>query len=209
MSEAEATTIRSGKGFRFNLLTILLLVAVIACWLSFYRTRTETQRMQSQLPALRELSRALIVDNPSQYAIVRHHQLWNDDFRWKVYLPPHRTYRLSLATEQVDGAGFPAADQTIGLDSGTHELQLRIEKGDDQCRVEVLVNGQVKLTSVKSVEWMGSGGSVGGSSVSSSTEQKLDSPLEIFRRQFMRGEGVALWIEANETSELERSISDD
>ncbi|KAA5539626.1 hypothetical protein FYK55_23965 [Roseiconus nitratireducens] len=204
----------------FHLLTILLLVAAIACWLSFYQLWSETQRMESELPSLRELARELVVSDPSMYAVVRHHQLWNDDFRWRIYLPPDGNYEIHLATREIAG-DLPQPKVSKPIAPGEHELELRTAPDGDEVRVEVLLDGKVHLETREPDEWDDASGSVGGSKFSANRQQQPDQPLILFHRRFSfpnsgntvrapdgPGRGLVLWITPDGTPSGESAPRD-
>lgn len=204
---------------QFGLLTLLLLVTAVASWTAFWQTRREMARLEARLPGMREIARPLRVDDPLQYAVVRHHELWNDDFRWRVYLPPNDRYRLRLATKEVDQQGLAEAVDQIELPPGEHELELRHEQVDQEWRIAVLVDGEERLRDAQPSEWNTGRGSSGGSAFATSKQQPVVQPLVLFRRRFMvpagssgasgsaasgsattpqgPSDGILVWIESN------------
>lgn len=199
---------------RFNLLSLLLLTATIASWTSYWRTVRQTQQMTAQLQSLREIGRVLIIADPSQYAAVRKHATWNDDYRWQVYLPPEQAYEIRLATNKIAYPGntttaLPAPSASALLTAGRHDIQLTLDKIDEQWRIAAVVDGHALLTELRPITWNPQQGSAGGSAIASSRQAAAQQPLVLFRQQFSvadpngvsalnlndRVNGLQLWIE--------------
>lgn len=198
---------------QFGLSTMMLLILAVASWAAHWQARSELTRIQAELPRLREISRQLQVDDPTQYAVARHHETWNDDYRWRIYLPPRYRHQLKLATEQVDQQGLPEAAQQGEIAAGEHEVELNYEKVDERWQIAVFVDGQVVVADERPVAWNAGRGSSGGAQFSESRQQPVVLPLELFRRRFMvptdptsHGgratvpagpcDGILLWIES-------------
>lgn len=199
---------------QFGLSTLLLLVTAVASWTAYWQIHRQTARLEARLPGLREIARPLRVEDPARFAVVRHHELWMDDFRWRVHLPPGAGYQLRLATREVDRKGLADAAEQTPLPPGEHELELQYEQVDGEWRIAVLVNGQQRLEDVQPKEWHLGRGSSGGSEFSASEQQSLEQPLVLFRRRFMvpvnaaapssgattpqgPSDGILLWIESD------------
>ena len=163
----------------------MLAITAVATWTAYWQTHQHTLRLQQQLPGLRNLARRLRVDDPDQYAVARQHELWNDDFRWRVYLPPEHQYDLRLAAEEVKGAGLAPVAAERSIAPGEHELQLTCEKVDDQWRIRVLVDGEQYLSETRPGEWNGGQGSSGGAEFTTSEQEVLSQPLVLYRCRFM------------------------
>ncbi|EAQ81186.1 hypothetical protein [Blastopirellula marina] len=175
--------------WRFSLYTVMSTTAVIAVWVAYLVTLEETKRMQLQLPGLREVARELQIDDPQQYAVVRHHELSNDDYRWRIYLPPEQKYQLFLATKNVDQNHAPQKPKpgpsiATPIAPGEHELSLRYEKQTEGWIVQVSVDGQIVLEELQPPEWNLGIGSTGGSNFQGSQQQATDEPLELFDQVF-------------------------
>ncbi len=213
-TDHQAPLARTRWRLRFNLLSLLLLTAAIASWTSYWRTARQTQQMTTQLQSLREIGRVLIIADPSQFAAVRKHATWNDDNRWQVYLPPEQAYEIHLATNKIaypgnTTAALPALSTRASIDAGQHDIQLTLDKIDEQWRIVVVVDGHALLTELRPLAWNPQQGSAGGSAIESSRQAAAQQPLVLFRQQFSvrdpngvsainlndRVNGLQLWIE--------------
>lgn len=186
----------------------MLLIAAVAVWLAYWQTSREVERMQLALPGLRDAARQLRIGNPHEYAVVRHHELWNDDFRWDAYLPAGGDYVMRLATEQIDTEGLAEPVKQYAIGAGRRAVQLFYEKVDDRWRIEVTVDDQLVLQDTQPLSWHEGGGSTGGAAFDQQAQQDVGQPLVLFRRRFMEKQsnggystpagptaGLLLWIE--------------
>jgi hypothetical protein len=97
MNDPEPTNPPS-KRFRFSLLTILFLMALVACGFTIWRQWRELVPLRVEVRQMRaELGHLSIDDETRPYAIQLHE--WEDDvWRWRVYLPPGSNYNLYEAS---------------------------------------------------------------------------------------------------------------
>ncbi|TWT31841.1 hypothetical protein [Blastopirellula retiformator] len=212
--ESKSPAAGRGSLLRFNLFTLLLAMAVFAVWMAWYLTLQETARMQASLSGLRNLARELRINSPDWYAAVQHHELTDDDFRWRVYLPPDNKYQLCVATQNVDQAydlkrPKPEASMIAPIAPGEHELMLTYEKEEDEWTIAVTVDGQIILEEKQPADWNLGRGSSGGSLVQKNRHFTTDEPLKLFDRVFFvplpnkpnsasskdSNTGLRLWVE--------------
>lgn len=203
---------------RFSLLTLLLLIAATASWLAYWRIAKRTERIRAELPGLREIARSLIVEDPAQYAAVQQHSLWDDDFRWRVYLPPQHRYQVHLATDAVDHRGQPTPVASASIPPGKHELELRSRKADDHWQIDVLIDDEVRLSDTRPLEWNPRRGSSGASEIRTLRQSLTTQPLSLFRRRFMMDDsgqwnvpdgptnGIALWIDTDNAGDTNHVV---
>src|SRR5688572_12549348 len=83
---------RRRKLLQWNIATLLLLMTAVGVWTSYFRMKSETERMGAELGSLRHLARELVINDPSQYAIVERHEEWHGDDAWDVHLPEGGRY---------------------------------------------------------------------------------------------------------------------
>jgi hypothetical protein len=211
-SSAPAMSQPRRRRWQWSLATLLLLTAAVAAWTAWYRATDEGERLKREIASMEALTRKLVVDDPSQYAVVKLMENWNDENRWRIHLPPGETYRLNLATEQIDEKGFPEPDRQIDLPMGGHQIELiTTGKKGKNWRVEILVNDKLATNVDKAADWQsGQGwGETGG--FSRSEQLPITSPLVLKRRRFMRPQpngnwqttpdpapGILLWIESSQ-----------
>lgn len=159
-------TLRRKRGSfrpRWNLLTLLLLVPVVASWLvvlSKYREnarlRAGIQTMQSQLvvPSLR-------IEHPDRAAVVRLPETWPKEMKWALELPSEEAvasggaaYKLCLATKEIGllSQGFPAAKDAI-LPPGRHELELKAVGKAGEWKIIALIDDQPVIEITESADW--------------------------------------------------------
>jgi hypothetical protein len=191
--------------------TILLLVAAAAVWLTVVVNRREIARLEGRLPALRPLDRALVVADPSQFAVVRRSPLWYDENVWDVSIPPG-AFRLALATRGVPPQeGLAPPSRTAPLAPGRRVVAIEnrpSDGGDGGSRVVVTVDGAPALTVDEPSGWDPRRGSMGGGTHDTSTQRRADGPLVLLRRVFVLpapngqfttptepASGLLLWIE--------------
>lgn len=217
-SDVEAP--RRRKFLQWNIATLLLLMAAVAVWTSYFRMVSETKRMTAELESLNRLARELMIDDPTQFAIVERHEQWHDDHSWDVHLPEGSRYRLKLATREigmkfaVDGVvtdNLPETDHSVELTAGRHVISLEKRYSGEEPFARVLVDGKLAVEAYESAGWEPQGGSTWGGSFKQSTQQPIDQPLELIRIRFQirhpngttglpkePNNGIAVWIECQE-----------
>ncbi len=199
---------RSGRRLQINLFTLLSLIAAVAAWAAFWRLREEVRRYEVVIPAMRDSARVLEIDDPGRIAVVRHHELWNDDFRWRVFLPDDRSYQLALATDEIEESGLAVPKSTVDIPSGEHELLFTYrQQDDDRWRLRVELDGDCVIECDEESGWNLVYGSQGGAEFRGSVQRDPSEPLVLFRRRFFEGSrsshsppkgaasGAMLWIE--------------
>ena len=89
------------KPWQFGLRSIFLATAAIAVWVAVYANNRENAMLESRIASLRPLARELVVEDPTQIAVVKLDEVWYGENIWDVHLPAG-SYRLCLATRGVD-----------------------------------------------------------------------------------------------------------
>jgi hypothetical protein len=193
--------------WQIGLRTILLFMAAIAAWMTYVANRQHNAWLRQRITALRPLARELVIDDETQIAVVKLEELWYDENRWELYLPPGE-YRLCVATHNIDRNGLAPVVTSTLLKSGRHSLAL--EQAEDQAgwHARVTSDGSGRLVVDEPKVWNPGHGSSGGSQISVSTQLPANQPAVLFRRVYMRpfgkggaqspsgpSNGILLWIE--------------
>src|SRR4051794_38656497 len=118
------------KRWQVGLRTLFLFMAAIAVWMTAIINRQQSTRLETRIRAMRPLAHELLVDDANKIAVVRMDELWMDDNRWDLHLPPG-SYRLGLATRKVEGNGLPIAKKFATIPSGRHRLALEQRQDGD------------------------------------------------------------------------------
>jgi hypothetical protein len=193
---------------QFNLRTLFLLTAAVAVWIGHAKNHYENVNLANQIEAMRPLARELMIDDPDQIAVVKCDEHWYDQNEWRVHLPTG-SYRLCLATKEVDTGGLATINKSIPIESGTHELALEQKQAVDKSWfIIVTVDGAEVLRASEPTAWNTGHGSSGGGDFSRSTQIAPEKPVVLFRRRFMVKtvpsgysipmgpcDGLLLWIE--------------
>lgn len=195
------------RRWQLGLRTLVLLLAAIAVWMTYFINRRQIESLAARIATMRPLARELVIDDPRKIAVVKLQELWMDDHRWEVYLPAGQ-YRLCLATRGVDQTGLAPIVRSGRIGPGRHLLGLEQRREQDGWRVTATWDGTGRLTAEEPREWDSGRGSMGGGEFSLSTQLAADQPAVLFRRIFTRqdargqwsipsgpAEGVLLWIE--------------
>jgi len=198
----------SNPRFQFGILTALLVMTAFATWTSWFLSKNDAERLARQLPALRNSARELDIVDVDQYAISRLLADWFGELKWRLFLPDSGSYRVCLATEDIDQSGYPEAEETYELMSGRHNCEFRIKKDSGQYVLEFLVDEKVVLTKIQPTDWNPDRGKSTSGAIGFSQQQPTDQPFQIHRSRFMEpvGEfgaaspqgpsnGVLIWIE--------------
>ncbi|MFO0892382.1 MAG: hypothetical protein U0790_24985 [Isosphaeraceae bacterium] len=190
--------------------TLFLLVAAIAVWLTSFVNRRQNAFLRGRIEVLQPLAHELLINDPRKIAVVKLEEYWYDDNSWDIHLPPG-AYRLCLATREID-SGLASARARAPLPAGRHRIALdqQRDKGMDNWRVTVTLDGTKVLDVIEPKDWDPGRGSSGGGQYAISQQFAADQPLVLFRRRFDRPvgqgpgqsatpqgpcEGILLWIE--------------
>lgn len=112
---------------RFSLLTVLLLMALSACGITIFRLWYEVGPLRVEVRELRNETGRLSIDDPSKPHVVQVRT--NDEFTWKwrVWIPAGRAYRIQLAVQDIPKKGYPKTQGMILLDEpGEMWIEYRI-----------------------------------------------------------------------------------
>jgi hypothetical protein len=196
--------------WQWSLTTLLLLTAAIAAWTAWFQVRRESDKLQREIGSMEELSRRFKVDDPSQFAVVEKTEMWYDDDRWEVYLPPLNDYVVKLVTRNIYATGFPEDAWVHPIPPGRHEIMWVIDKGNGTStpRIVVFVDGGPVIDAIQDKEWTSYSWS-GSGSYDRVQQFPITEPLELHRRRFIRPQpsgsasinsdepawGALLWIE--------------
>ena len=214
----DATPRRRRFRLQWSLQTLLLLTAVVAVWVAYFRLRQQIPPLEQKIDVLQQMARELIVDDEGQIAVVMLPQMWYDESRWEIYLPEGQ-YVMRLATRQIDDQlvtlvlgrdkeVFPPAVGQTPVSGGRHRIELMRSEDGSGREITVLVDDRPVIEAEESADWWPGHGSTGGSQFSSCAQRSAHEPLVLFRRRFSRQlkggrcvtpkgptEGLMLWIE--------------
>jgi hypothetical protein len=174
--------------WQVGLRTLLLLVAAVAVWLTYFVNLRHNASLELRIKALLPLAHELVVDDPGKIAAVKLEEYWFDENRWDVYLPDG-SYRLCVATREIDDQKLAPAVKCAPIPSGRHRIALEQKEGKEVRRVAIAVDGRELLAVEEPKEWDPGFGSSGGGQYSVSEQFVADQPVVLFRRRFMRDDG--------------------
>lgn len=133
-----------GPRWQVGVRTLILLVAAVALWTSYFVDQGRIAALKRQIARDRPLVRELVVEDPRQIAAVKRETTWFGENRWEFYLP-EGGHRLCLATRAIPQAGLAADGASLPLRPGRHVVVLEQIKGDDRQRVVATVDGRHRL----------------------------------------------------------------
>jgi len=194
---------------KFSLMALLLLATLAAVLVANWRIAESNAELLSQLPALRNYARELVVEDPNDFAVVAPHKVWMEDYRWHLYVPdlPIGTPMVMLQLEDVtmQGVGDPVAKAP--LPPGEHELELRYDKQDGLWSIRVFLDGDTIIEESMPEVWNDGRGSRGANAVSRLVNDP-ELPIKLFQRNFNifkedrttrdmdeLKEGILLWVD--------------
>jgi hypothetical protein len=202
-----APTLRRPARWQLGIRTLSLMMALIAAWLAVFINYRQIGVLNTRITAARALARELVVDDPTRFAVVKLNELWMDDNRWDLYLPPGQ-YRICLGTRDVPDRGFPARFVSSPLPAGRHRLALELRLDQETWKFRVKSDDSEILAIDEGKEWA-SRSSSGGGEFSASEQLPADQPLLLYHRRYMikdssgqfqstQGptEGLVLWIKS-------------
>jgi hypothetical protein len=195
------------RHWQIGMRTLFLVVFAIAVWMTYLVNRRHNAWLQQRIANMRPLARELIVDDETKIAVVKLDELWMDDNRWEIYLPPGQ-YRLCLATRGIQDKGLVPPVKTARVAPGRHSLSIVQTEYKSGWRVTVNLDGSDQIVVDEPKEWDAGHGSSDSGGYSTSTQLAADEPAVFVRRTFMRPnprggystsggpvEGLLLWVE--------------
>jgi hypothetical protein len=209
MSESSGAAVERPKHepWQFGLKTAILITPAVAVWSAVLVNRRQSATLSSQIAYLRPLAPELVVEDPSQMALLKLETLGRHDNRWDLYLPAGN-YRLCLATSAIDKEGFAPVAKSAPIAPGRHRLELKVARQAEARRITVASDGATLLEVVAPKEWDEDRGSSDISKGRIDPPWPADSPLILIRRRNhpprIDGEpsspsgpteGILLWIE--------------
>jgi hypothetical protein len=195
----------TAKRWQINVRSIILLIAVIAVWMTAHVNKEAIDSLEKRNQTMRPLAHLLKVDDPEQFAVVLLEPLWQNDLRWEIYVPSGR-FRLFMATREVRKQGVAKPITSVPIKSGRHRIALVDEKIDTGTRIQVLCDGAKLLKFEESSEWGGMNWR-SYADFSTSEQRATDQPLPIYRRRISKdfeqhlsekvepSDGILIWIE--------------
>jgi hypothetical protein len=197
---------RSGR-WQVGLRTLFLLMAVVAVWLAVAINRRQNAYLESRIQVMQPIARELIVEDPARIAVVGLNDLWMDENRWDVHLPPGN-YRLCVATRRVDKDGLAPVVKSAPIAPGRHRLRMDVRRKGENWQIPVTLDRAELFTLDETKDWARSS-STGGGEYSTSTQMAADQPVILYRRRYMLEnapgsgsttpdgptEGLVMWIE--------------
>lgn len=123
---------------RFGLRSLLLLVAAVAPWMSYYTGRQKISETLRALEGLHVFAPELHVRGPDEYACLAIDR--DDSIReYHCYLPPNRSYQINLvAIKQIASNGKSVPEFTADIAPGEHRILLD-EQSD---KLIITIDGQ-------------------------------------------------------------------
>lgn len=131
---------------------MMLFTAAFAVWSTYWLNRQDNARLAARIPTMRPFAHELVAADETKAAVVKLEELWPDDDRWDVSLPPGR-YRLCLSTRGKGYNGVPPAETSRPLAPGRHTIGLEVRKHKSGWRVEASCDGTTLLTADETPEW--------------------------------------------------------
>lgn len=95
------------KRIRFSITTLLLLTALVAVLVSHFRISAELALTRSKLAAANDDLRQLNIDDDSLVHAVLLPTFGPRQWRWRVFLPAGRRWRLCSSFDQLPESGLP------------------------------------------------------------------------------------------------------
>jgi hypothetical protein len=206
LAPVEAPRRRSGR-WQVGLRTLFLLMAVVAAWLAVVINRRQSTYLESRIGVMQPIARELIVDDPGRIAVVMLDDLWMDENRWDLHLPPGN-YRLCVATRGIVEQGLAPVVRSAPIAPGRHRIGMVLRRKGENWQIPVTSDGAELLTVEETKDWARSS-SRGGGLYETSTQFAADQPTILYHRRYLLDgptgigssmpdgptEGLLIWIE--------------
>lgn len=187
------------RRIRWNLMTLLLMMPVVATWTQYFRLRHENGRLQREIQEMESRSRKLIVEQTDRLAVVKLPPSWVDEKKWEIVLPSEEsvtrggaTYQLCLATREITLSGARLPIKTYTLPAGRHQIELilrheRVDGKQSEWSIAALLDDNPVIEINESADWNpGFGGwGIGGDRFDQPYQPNtIDESVYLFQEQF-------------------------
>jgi hypothetical protein len=132
-------------------------MALLACGITIFSLWREVGPLRVEVRELRNETGRLSIDDPSKPHVV---EVRTDDeftWKWRVWIPAGRAYRVKLATQDIPAKGYPTTQGMISMEEpGEHWIEYRIAPNPDSEQwMDKLTtsNGSVGSSSQPWVKW--------------------------------------------------------
>jgi len=112
----DGTSPRKTPPVRFSILTLLLLTAIVALTITVVQFYRELTPLRAEVKQLRDETGQLTIEDPTKTHAIRLPTENDEPRRYRVYLPPGRTYSLNYQVNRIP-------EQGVGEFPNPHELQ--------------------------------------------------------------------------------------
>lgn len=192
------------KRFQIGLKTLCLFVVAVALWTSYFVNHRQNRELESKIAVMALLVRELVVDDPSQIAIVRLED-WMEQEQWDVYLPEGK-YQLWMATRDIGPTGLAPKGKSALIEAGTHHITLERRETKTGWRMTVRWDGDGQFSIEEPKDWYtGSASGMVGANYDKSTQLTAKQPVRLRGNRFIPPgrstvpdgpvDGLVLWLE--------------
>lgn len=217
MTDAALTNAKPRRArLQFSLLSLLLLMVVAGALIGLWISQRETNRLRTENRALREELGSLTIDDPTKLYARALRVNASLKWRWRIYAPQARDYKLNVQTGGIRDSGFATgsgSSMTFAVPQGEFTLEAEVQNVDaGQPVVHVMALGARGTTGINAnvsgyQDWT-KGNSSEVSFTTTSTAFDPEKPLELLRLRAMKtigpgsssttpapSPGLQIWIE--------------
>ncbi len=135
------------RRFQFSLRKLLLVIAAGLVVVSHVFTSLKLRKAEQELHDLRIEQGILVVEDASKIQVVRVDLQQPMTWRWRVYLPPGRSYVVGQQTSGILPDGFPPLGSSIGgLRPGENTVTAKVQRNErSEWALLVYVNDTVMM----------------------------------------------------------------
>jgi len=142
---------------RISILAALWLMTVVGMAIVIAQQWRLIKPMRDELTMLRNETGRLSIDDRRNFHAIRVRTGGEYVWKWRVWIPEGREYRINVATQNIPKDGFPPTNGMIALsDAGESWIEYRITKSEDgQNWMDMLTtsNGAVGSSGQPWVTW--------------------------------------------------------
>lgn len=170
--------------FRFGLLELLLLIALVAGWLPVWIARQKIPKLEAEIETMRLSTLELIVTDESELTARELPSIAQNVSSWKYNAPDDVEFDLRLATEGINVLGLPTEFQSFPLPSGLHTVHVDVNSDAKGHHALIYVDDELVLEKHHPKDWVKSGGSsTSGDVADHSTAYPVDQALTLMSRK--------------------------
>jgi hypothetical protein len=132
---------------RFSLLTVLLVMALVACGITIWQLWRELNPLRDEVERQRNQLGELTIRDETKTHAIQVDTLDDLTWKWRIWVPPGKKVFFHARIGEVPKEGFPKPDSVTSLDEGDHWVTFSLRKDpNDGSWKRVIDTGSARAT---------------------------------------------------------------